>query len=95
MAPGAGFYGVIVFATGIGAAINFVGINPITALYYTAVINGLVAPPLLWIILLMSNNRTIMQDNVNGRVANMLGWGTTMAMTIAAAALLVTFSAGR
>jgi NRAMP (natural resistance-associated macrophage protein)-like metal ion transporter len=90
-----GFYGVIAFSTGLGAAINFVGINPIKALYYTAVINGLVAPLLLWIILFMSNNRTIMQDKVNGRVSNMLGWGTTIAMTIAAAALLFTFSSGR
>ncbi len=90
-----GFYGVIAFSTGLGAALTFVGINPIKALYYTAVINGLVAPPLLWIILLISNNRTIMQDKVNGRVSNLLGWVTTMAMTIAAAALLFTFSAGR
>ncbi len=90
-----GFYGVIAFSTSLGAAINFVGINPMKALYYTAVINGLVAPPLLWIILLISNNRTIMQDKVNGRVSNLLGWVTTMAMTIAAAALLFTFSAGR
>jgi NRAMP (natural resistance-associated macrophage protein)-like metal ion transporter len=90
-----GFYGVIAFATGLGAAINVVGINPIKALYYTAVLNGLVAPPLLWIILLMSNNRTIMQENVNGRMANLLGWVTTIVMTMAAGALLVTFSAGR
>jgi len=68
-----------------------VGINPIKALYYTAVLNGLVAPPMLWLILLMSNNRTIMQEQVNGRVANMLGWVTTMAMTMAALALLFTF----
>jgi hypothetical protein len=46
-------------------------------------------------ILLMSNNRTIMQENVNGRVANILWWVTTLAMTMAAGALLVTFSAGR
>jgi Mn2+/Fe2+ NRAMP family transporter len=90
-----GFYGVIAFATGLGAAINVVGINPIKALYYTAVLNGLVTPPLLWMILLMSNNRTIMQENVNGCVPNILGWVTTLAMTMAAGALLVTFSAGR
>jgi Mn2+/Fe2+ NRAMP family transporter len=83
-----GFYGVIAFATGLGAALNLAGINPIKALYYTAVLNGLVAPPLLWIILLMSNNRTIMQEKVNGRVANILGWVTAIAMTMAAAALL-------
>jgi Mn2+/Fe2+ NRAMP family transporter len=89
-----GFYGVIAFSTGLGAAITFVGINSIKALYYTAVLNGLVAPPLLWIILLLGNNRTIMQENSNGRVSNILGWVTTLAMTLAAVALLVTFSAG-
>src|SRR5207244_1005467 len=41
------FYGVIVLATVIGMALNFLGINPIHALFYTAVINGLLAPPLL------------------------------------------------
>jgi NRAMP (natural resistance-associated macrophage protein)-like metal ion transporter len=90
-----GFYGILACATGLGATINLVGINPIKALYYTAVLNGLVAPPLLWIILLMSNNHTIMQEKVNGRVANMLGWVTAIAMTMAAVALLVTFSVGR
>jgi Mn2+/Fe2+ NRAMP family transporter len=85
-----GFYGVIAFATGLGAAINLAGINPIKALYYTAVLNGLVAPPLLWIILLMSNNRTIMQEKVNGRMTNILGWVTAIAMTMAAVALLFT-----
>lgn len=71
------------------------GINPIKALYYIAVLNGLVAPPLLWMILLMSNNRTMMQENINRRVANILGWVTTLAMTMAAGALLVTYSTGR
>jgi len=87
-----GFYGVIVFSTLIGAAINFVGINPIKALYYTAVLNGIVAPPLLWMIMLIGNNRKIMKDKVNGRASNALGWLTTIAMTIAAAALLFTFN---
>ena len=85
-----GFYGVIAFATGLGAATNLVGINPIKALFYTAVLNGLVAPPLLWLILLMSNNRAILQEKVNGQVANILGWVTALAMTMAAVALLCT-----
>lgn len=84
-----GFYGVIAFSTLVGAAMNFAGINPIKALYYTAVINGIVAPPLLWIIMFIGNNRNIMQDKVNGRRSNILGWITTVAMTIAAVALLL------
>ena len=86
-----GFYGVIAFSTMLGAVMNFVGINPIKALYYTAVINGLVAPPLLWLIMLIGNNREIMNDKVNGRASNILGWFTTIAMTTAAAVLLWTF----
>ncbi len=84
-----GFYGVIAFSTFVGAAINLVGINPIQALYYTAVLNGVVAPPLLIMIMLISNNRRIMQTKTNGKVANTLGWITTVGMTVAAAALLL------
>jgi len=90
-----GFYGVIAFSTMLGAAMNFVGINPIKALYYTAVINGLVAPPLLWLIMLIGNNPKIMEDKVNGKMSNILGWFTTIAMTIAAAALLWTLLSGQ
>jgi NRAMP (natural resistance-associated macrophage protein)-like metal ion transporter len=88
------FYGVIAFATLVGAAINLMGINPISALYYAAVINGIVAPPLLFMIMLMSNNRTIMQDKTNGRLSNLLGWVATIAMALAAAALFVSLGLG-
>jgi len=90
-----GFYGVIAFSTMLGAAMNFVGINPIKALYYSAVVNGLVAPPLLWLIMLIGNNSEIMEDKVNGKMSNILGWFTTIAMTMAAAALLWTVRSGQ
>jgi NRAMP (natural resistance-associated macrophage protein)-like metal ion transporter len=86
-----GFYGIIAFSTMLGATINFLDINPIKALYYTAVINGLVAPPLLCMIMLIGNNRQIMKDKINGRASNVLGWFTTIAMTGATAALLWSF----
>jgi NRAMP (natural resistance-associated macrophage protein)-like metal ion transporter len=89
-----GFYGVIAFSTLLGFAINLTGINPTQALYYTAVLNGIVAPPLLVMIMLIGNNRSIMKSKVNGRVSNTLGWITTIAMSIAAVALLLTLSAG-
>ncbi len=82
-----GFYGVIAFSTLIGYAINQIGMNPIRALYYTAVLNGIAAPPLLFMIMLISNDRQIMQSKVNGPVSQALGWLTTGAMTIAAVAL--------
>jgi NRAMP (natural resistance-associated macrophage protein)-like metal ion transporter len=90
-----GFYGVIAFSTLLGFAINLIGINPIQALYYTAVLNGIVAPPLLVMIMLIGKNRSIMKSKVNGRVSNTLGWITTIAMSIAAVALLLTLGAGQ
>jgi len=89
-----GFYGVIALATVIGAAMNLLGVNPVKALYYSAILNGLVAPPLLIMLMLMSNNRRIMRARINGRLSNLLGWITTLAMTAAAVALLVSFAWG-
>jgi Mn2+/Fe2+ NRAMP family transporter len=89
-----GFYGVIAFSTLLGFAINLIDINPIQALYYTAVLNGIIAPPRLVMIMLIANNRSIMKSKVNGRVGNTLGWITTIAMSIAALALCLTLGAG-
>jgi NRAMP (natural resistance-associated macrophage protein)-like metal ion transporter len=83
-----GFYAVIAIATVVGAGINLLGINPIQALYYSAVLNGLIAPPLLIMIMLVANNQKIMQDKTNGPISNALGWLTTLAMGVGAAALL-------
>ena len=81
-----GFYSVIAGSTILGIAINFVGINPIQALYYTAVLNGIVAPPLLVMIMLISGNRSSMQSKTNGFVSAILGWITTLMMSLAALA---------
>jgi Mn2+/Fe2+ NRAMP family transporter len=59
-------------------------------LFWTAVINGFVAPPLLLLIMLIANNRTVMGERVNGFTINVLGWVTTLAMFAAAAVLIVT-----
>jgi NRAMP (natural resistance-associated macrophage protein)-like metal ion transporter len=88
------FYGVIALATLVGGAMNLIGINPVVALYYTAVINGLVAPPLLLMLMLITNNRGIMHRRVNGWLSNILGWLTTLAMTGAGVALLVSMALG-
>ena len=85
------FYGVIIAATVVGMCINFAGINPIDALFWTAVLNGFVAPPLMVVIMLVANNRRIMQNRTNGRLTNTLGWLATLAMFTAAIALVVTW----
>lgn len=83
------FYGMIIVSTLIGVLVNFVGINPIRALFWTAVINGFLAPPLLVVIMLIANNRKIMGERVNGFWTNVGGWVTTAVMFAAAIALVL------
>lgn len=89
-----GFYGIIILAMLVGAAINLVGINPISALYYSAIVNGLISPPLMLMIMVIGNNQKIMGIRANSTRANILGWSATAVMTIAAAALMVSFVTG-
>jgi NRAMP (natural resistance-associated macrophage protein)-like metal ion transporter len=85
------FYGVIAASTVIGMLINFIGINPIKALFWTAVINGFLAPPILVVIMLIANNKAILGRQVNGRLTNVMGWITTVAMFAAAIAFVLTW----
>jgi Mn2+/Fe2+ NRAMP family transporter len=85
------FYGVIIVSTLVGVLINFLGINPIRALFLAAMINGFLAPPLLVVIMLVANNSQIMGKRVNGRWSNVLGWTTTVVMFVAAVALVLTW----
>jgi NRAMP (natural resistance-associated macrophage protein)-like metal ion transporter len=86
------FYWLIAISTLLGMMINFAGINPIKALFLTAVLNGFLAPPMLVLIMKVSNNRKIMGERVNGRVLNLAGWMTAAVMSAAAIALMVTWS---
>ena len=74
---------------GIGILLNLVGVNPIQALVYAAVLNGIVAVPLLGLLLLISNNRTIMGAHTNGRLSNGINLFATVAMGLAAAVTIV------
>jgi NRAMP (natural resistance-associated macrophage protein)-like metal ion transporter len=84
------FYLVMAACTAVALAIDFAGIPPVKALFWTAVINGFLAPPLLVFIMLIANNRKIMGQRANGLALNVLGWLTTALMFAAALALLVT-----
>jgi NRAMP (natural resistance-associated macrophage protein)-like metal ion transporter len=85
------FYATIIVPTLIGMLINFVGINPIRALFWTAVINGFLAPPMLVLIMLIANNPRIMGERTNGRCINIAGWATTAVMFAAAIGLVLTW----
>lgn len=85
-----GFYGVITIATLIGLGINFIGINPVKALVYAAVINGVVAVPLIFIIWRVASNPIVMGEYRSGWLSNTLVFLTFLGMGMAATALLLT-----
>lgn len=88
------FYGIIMISTGLGFLMNFSGIDPIRALLYSAVANGLIAPVILFLIVRMSSNKKIMGERVNGDVKAAFGWYITILMTVVAiAAIYVLFTA--
>lgn len=82
------FYGVIVLSTVVAVVIGLSGINPISALFWASVIMGLLAPPLMLIIMLAVNNPAIMGEHANGKWLKLLGGLTTAAVTVAAGALV-------
>lgn len=84
-----GFYGIITLATLVGLFINYLPISPFTLLYYTAILNGVCAPPLLILILLVANNERIMGIRVNSRFSNIMGIIITAVMSVGAIALLL------
>ncbi len=86
------FYILIAVSTGIGMLINFTEINTIKALVWSAVLNGFLAPPLLVLIMMISNNRSIMGNRVNGHLVNGLGWSAVIIMSVAAVALVFSWS---
>jgi Mn2+/Fe2+ NRAMP family transporter len=73
----------------VGLGINFVGIDPIKALLYSAVANGLVAPLILLLIVLISSNKKIMGRWVNRKPVTIIGWITFLLMLTAGVATIV------
>ena len=84
------FYGLSAVGTIGGMALSLLGVNPIKLLVLVAVINGVTAAPFLVVTMLVSSDRTIMGEHVNGALARSLGWTATLRMTIAAIALFAT-----
>lgn len=84
------FYGVIILSMIVGVLINFIGFDPIKALIYSAVVNGLIAPVILILIILISNNRKVMGNRINHPVTTFLGWVITAVMVVAGVATIYT-----
>jgi NRAMP (natural resistance-associated macrophage protein)-like metal ion transporter len=83
------FYGLVLLGTIGGTLLSLVGIDPIKLLVFSALINGLLAPPFLALVMSISEDRDIMGKYTNGRLARILGWSTTGMMAAAAVVYLV------
>lgn len=88
---GYAFYGVIIISMMVGLGLNFIGLNPIKALIYSAVLNGIVAPIILVQIVLIASNRHIMKEWTNGRVSAAIGWITALLMIVSGIAAIWSF----
>ena len=82
------FYWVIIVSLLIGLTMNFIGISPVKALIYTAILYGISSPVLIGVILHISNNKKIMGEFTNGKWSNILGIITLLFMTVSAVLLI-------
>lgn len=85
------FYGVIILSMFIGLAVNFLGIDPIKMLIYSAVVNGLVAPIILFLIVQMTSNAKVVKEYVNTPFQAAIGWYVTGLMALCGGATIVSF----
>ena len=86
------FYSVIIASTLIGVWITFSHINPIQALILAAVINAVVTVPILFIVMRLANDKKILEDKVNSRFSNIIGWFTFAIMTASVVVMFLSFA---
>lgn len=82
------FYLIMAASLILGLSLNYIGISPIKALIFSAILYGITAPVLIAIIMHIANNKKIMGDMINSRLANVLGFATLLLMTTAAILLI-------
>jgi Mn2+/Fe2+ NRAMP family transporter len=83
------FYGVIIVSVIIGILLNFVGLDPIKVLIYSAVANGIIAPFILVFIVKLSSNKEVMGEYVNRKHGKVIGWFTVVLMAISGLAAII------
>jgi NRAMP (natural resistance-associated macrophage protein)-like metal ion transporter len=83
------FYGVLGAAMAIGLVIEFTGLDAVKMLFWSAVVNGVLAPPLILLIILLTNDAQVMGKRVNSTVQRILAWTTFALMTAAAGGILL------
>jgi NRAMP (natural resistance-associated macrophage protein)-like metal ion transporter len=83
------FYVVMTVAMTLGLVLNYLGLNAVKMLFWSAVINGILAPPLILLIILLTSSHKVMGNRVNPAALRYLGWATFAVMTAAAAGMLI------
>ena len=85
------FYGTIIALTALAAALNFLGFNPMKALVWSGIVQAFSVPPLLLMMMLMTNDRQLMGHRTNSRLTNLAGWTTTAITGLATVCLVATW----
>jgi len=85
-----GFYGVVAVAMGIGLLLDFAGFDAVAMLFWSAVVNGVLAPPLIVLVVLLTSDAAVMGERRNPLWLRSLGWASAAVMTVAAVAMFVT-----
>ncbi len=84
------FYAVLGVAMALGLALDFAGLDAVKMLFWSAVANGVLAPPLVVIVVMLTTDRTVMGEDVNSPLLRWLGWITAVVMSAAAIAMFAT-----
>ena len=83
------FYGVLAVSVTLGLALNLLRVNAVKMLFYAAVINGVLAPPLIVLVTMLTSDKKIMGERINPPWLKWLGWATASVMTAAIIAMIV------
>ena len=84
------FYAVMAVAMALGLVLNYLGLNAVKMLFWSAVINGFLAPPLILLVILLTSSHKVMGKRVNSPLLRYIGWATFGVMTAAAVGMMVT-----
>ena len=85
------FYGIVAVGLAMGLALDYKGFNAVSMLFWSAVLNGVLAPPLIVVVLLLTSNPVVMGARSNPRWLAALGWMTVAIMTLASCAMFVSW----
>jgi NRAMP (natural resistance-associated macrophage protein)-like metal ion transporter len=84
------FYAIVASSMILGLVLDYAGFNAVKMLFWSAVLNGVLAPPLIILVVLLTSSRRVMGDRVNPPLLKWLGWATAVVMIVAAVAMFAT-----